>query len=52
MNSDAEKTVQRMEETLLADCLKPKMPTRTTRMGLSAMTKFTKSMGVFSLSVK
>ena len=37
-------------DTFLADCLKPRMPTNTTRMGLRAMTKLTNSMGVLSLS--
>ena len=35
-----------MGETFFADCLKPRMPTKTTRIGLSAMTKLKNSMGV------
>lgn len=35
-----------MGETFFADCLKPRMPTKTTRIGLSAMIKLKNSMGM------
>ena len=41
-----------MGETVFADFLKPRMPTSTTTIGLSAMRKFKKSIGGISLSEK